>query len=481
MQSMIRRGAGFLVLAVLLGVPLARAARAEEAAGLLDLEPWQLAAYEGSVASVETPAGQGPGGAPVDLAAAVSFLVLPAEDGPGKQVLLVRAAIPRTDDQVMPPLRDTGLHRAEEGLRLAPLAGGDPPPQAGLIDRLLPVALFPSIGILEPGEVERRERVVVYGGAAADLPLRVRVEKAGPTVTVTRSLASAQPVPVDIDGSPSTVERWSETHAIDTERRVLAGVRREHRVSLRRGEERIVVDGTVELKLKSVRVLDAASRARAAALGKDVRAILDGFGARKPPREIYDLIKGLAGRDESRLVDGLEDALVAKLGYYRLAREEEQRREAVRKDPWPAPDFTLESLDGKKVSLREAAKGKVTLLAFWGYGCPPCRAEAPYLTKLQETYGDRGFTVLAVNAYDEPRELVRTFVEQAGLKHPILLGGGRVARDLYHVRGLPASLWIDRAGNVVARESGFSPSSFPRMEARVKEMIGAGKAEAGKP
>ena len=33
----------------------------------------------------------------------------------------------------------------------------------------------------------------------------------------------------------------------------------------------------------------------------------------------------------------------------------------------PAPDFTLEDLEGKKVSLSDF-RGKTVLLAFWGYG-----------------------------------------------------------------------------------------------------------------
>ena len=50
-----------------------------------------------------------------------------------------------------------------------------------------------------------------------------------------------------------------------------------------------------------------------------------------------------------------------------------------------APDFTVEMLDGSKVTL-SALQGKPTLLIFWATWCPPSRLE---LAKLQEHIIDR--------------------------------------------------------------------------------------------
>jgi hypothetical protein len=95
------------------------------------------------------------------------------------------------------------------------------------------------------------------------------------------------------------------------------------------------------------------------------------------------------------------------------------------------------------------------------------------LTKLQDKYASKGFTVMAVNGYDEPKDEVEGFMTKNKLTHPVLLLGGKVALDVYGVEGFPTAFWIDHQGRIVGREVGFEPGHVPAMEKRIERLLAA--------
>ena len=60
-----------------------------------------------------------------------------------------------------------------------------------------------------------------------------------------------------------------------------------------------------------------------------------------------------------------------------------------------APDFTLVSLEGDRITLSDL-RGNVILLNFWATWCGPCIMEIPDLNKLQEKYQDKGYEVVGI-------------------------------------------------------------------------------------
>ncbi len=112
----------------------------------------------------------------------------------------------------------------------------------------------------------------------------------------------------------------------------------------------------------------------------------------------------------------------------------------------PAPDFTLERLDGGSVRLRDL-RGKVVLLNFWATWCGPCREEMPLLAEIYRTYHPRGLEVLGVNltSQDDLAE-VRRFVAAFDLPFPILLDHNGRAERSYALVGVPTTVFIDREG-----------------------------------
>lgn len=114
----------------------------------------------------------------------------------------------------------------------------------------------------------------------------------------------------------------------------------------------------------------------------------------------------------------------------------------------PAPDFTLQTLDGRQVSLSDF-RGRPVIVNFWATWCPPCRAEMPEFQNAYLEYQDRGLVILGVNStvQDDP-ELVPGFVAEFGLTFPILLDEEGEATSAYRILGLPTSVFIDSRGVV---------------------------------
>jgi thiol-disulfide isomerase/thioredoxin len=117
-----------------------------------------------------------------------------------------------------------------------------------------------------------------------------------------------------------------------------------------------------------------------------------------------------------------------------------------------APGFALPSLAGDTVTLASFA-GKVTLVNFWASWCDPCREEFPRMAELYREFSRADFEIAAVSD-DVDRAKMFAFVQRFRPPFPILVGGGRM-KQVYHYRGLPYSVLLDRHGRIVERIFGF--------------------------
>jgi peroxiredoxin len=118
-----------------------------------------------------------------------------------------------------------------------------------------------------------------------------------------------------------------------------------------------------------------------------------------------------------------------------------------------ARDFTLETLDGTRVSLKDY-RGQVVLINFWATWCPPCRAEIPALETAYRARQDDGFVVLGISV-EESRDTVWPFVGEFAMTYPVLLDEAGRVFQIYRVLGLPMSVVLDREGVIQARHVGF--------------------------
>jgi cytochrome c biogenesis protein CcmG, thiol:disulfide interchange protein DsbE len=133
----------------------------------------------------------------------------------------------------------------------------------------------------------------------------------------------------------------------------------------------------------------------------------------------------------------------------------------------PAPPITLNTLDGKHVSLADL-RGKVVIVTFWATWCAPCQEELPLLSQFAREHAKDGLVVLGFSLDDaddvkQVQAVAATLSFQVGLLgDPHVPGYGRI----WH---LPVSFTVDRNGLLV--DNGWNDKEPAWTQARLDQVV----------
>ena len=146
----------------------------------------------------------------------------------------------------------------------------------------------------------------------------------------------------------------------------------------------------------------------------------------------------------------------------------------------PAPNFTLEDLNGKKLTLADY-KGKAVLINFWATWCAPCKIETPWLIELRNQYSEQGFEVLGIStegddlqkddkaSWAKDKTAIAKFVQEMKIPYPVLIDGDSLSKSYGGLDEMPISFFVNRMGTVVAVQMGLT--SKADIEANIRKAL----------
>lgn len=135
-----------------------------------------------------------------------------------------------------------------------------------------------------------------------------------------------------------------------------------------------------------------------------------------------------------------------------------------------APDFTLDTIDGKKVSLSDY-KEKIVVLIYWRTDHKRSSKTLEDGQEIFNKYSGKGVQFLGVVTDSENHDDVHKTVGDLKVAFPILTDAGRQVYGEYGVRVYPSTVVIDAEGNLVYDIPGHAVTYKTTLESYIKYLL----------
>lgn len=120
--------------------------------------------------------------------------------------------------------------------------------------------------------------------------------------------------------------------------------------------------------------------------------------------------------------------------------------------PFPAPDFTLETLNGGTFSLN-SMRGRWVIVNFWATWCAPCTDEMPALQTIASERSGQ-VALFGINMRESADD-IRTYMARYRISFPMLMNPDEQVSANYRLDlGIPQTVIITPEGEIVWHQFG---------------------------
>jgi len=139
-----------------------------------------------------------------------------------------------------------------------------------------------------------------------------------------------------------------------------------------------------------------------------------------------------------------------------------------------APDFKLQTMDGKRFSLHEALTRGPAVAAFFKVSCPVCQYAFPFLERIYKAYGGKNVTIVGVSQNE--KKDTAAFVKEYGVTFPILLDGTSTypVSNAYGLTNVPTIFWIAEDGEIEICSVGWERTEIEEINRKAAKLSGHG-------
>jgi cytochrome c biogenesis protein CcmG, thiol:disulfide interchange protein DsbE len=116
----------------------------------------------------------------------------------------------------------------------------------------------------------------------------------------------------------------------------------------------------------------------------------------------------------------------------------------------PAPNFTLDRLNGPGRLSLASLRGKAVVVNFWASDCVPCKEEMPRLVAFARSVSPKQVVVVGIDVMELRKGPGRAFSERYDARYPMVFDPEGTTVVPWGVgQGTPQTFFVDRRGRIV--------------------------------